>query len=345
MSRLGWHVNAWTAEATRSIQVAPTHLKLLNTALNPETVRDWQARAGPDKLLVYRHVFDGGDDRDVLGRCDVLSREAEQLLPFGPVIVETPWNEERQFAEHVAAYAADTITATRILRARGFKVAVGHYSVTWPTDEVFRRFAPAIAEADYYSAHEYYADRLVDAPDSHIGRAARQMAMLPESQRRPILLTEFGVDRGVLGSQYARQGWRDAGLTAEQYAAELRWWAMRMPSSVTAMFVFAAGGIYGWQSFEVGGEWSIESLLREEYPVYEFVLGFAEFARALRSRGIDPGEPTEHEQPRVFEDGWVVTRQQTTTGVLLWIKALNDMFWVGRDRRVVAYNGGALRIA
>ncbi len=136
MQRLGWHVNVSTTDAKRSVLAAPSHLKLLNTALDVDLVREWRQRC-PNGLLVYRHVFSGGNDHDVQGRCDVLSAEAALLQPFGPVIVETPWNEERYADDLISAYRDDTVRAANLLHARGFRVAGGNFGVTWPTSRGF----------------------------------------------------------------------------------------------------------------------------------------------------------------------------------------------------------------
>lgn len=77
-----------------------------------------------------------------------------------------------------------------------------------------------------------------------------------------------------------------------------------------------------------------------------FERGFKTFATALKLKGIDPGIPKYAPELYVTgSNGFEVAYQETTTGFLIWNKQLNDMFWQGRDRRVVAYNGGILKVA
>jgi hypothetical protein len=81
--------------------------------------------------------------------------------------------------------------------------------------------------------------------------------------------------------------------------------------------------------------------------VLTFERGFKTFATALKLKGIDPGIPlyAPERYAKGDNDGFEVAYQETTTGYLEWNRKLNDMFWVGRDRKVVAYNGGLLKVA
>ncbi len=112
------------------------------------------------------------------------------------------------------------------------------------------------------------------------------MNSLPESQRRPILITEFGIDRGVLG--LAAQGWRNVpNLSATAYVNQLRYWLTRMPSSVAAMFLYCSGGVYGWSGFEVAGVPEIESLMQEVVKVASLQEQFAaEYQAWVAAGGI-----------------------------------------------------------
>lgn len=344
MNTLGLHVNAWLGGASDDVAVAGCHLKVLNTALDFGKIADWRAR-NPDALLVYREVFpDGSDERDTIGRTDRLARNAERLLPYG-VIVETPWNEQMQARDLLALHRDLTCHSVMLLRSRGFdRIAVGHFSVQWPRVADLSLFLPAIHAADYYSCHTYGAPNIWDDWERNVGHALAVAEIVKAQTGRDTLLTEFGIDRGVLGENLA--GYRASGLTASQYADQLRWAGHRLPACVRAAFVFCCGQFGDWASFDVAGERPIRDLLNERWglPV-DFVLGFKSFADALRARGIDPGIPEHAEAPAInaYE---VVTTQRTTTGEMLWVKGLNRMLFVRTsDGTVVAYRDGNLRVA
>jgi|GEM_PF-4902720 len=345
MSRLACHVNSWTAEAKHTVEACSTDLLVLNTAADVGTVRDWRAR-NPSRQLVYREVFEEGyPGEDVQGRCDRLCRHAEPLMPFGPIIALLPWNEERQADDLLASYAEDSCRAIGILRARGFLTAAGGFSVQWPRRSGRDLYLPAIREADFFHFHTYSAPSIFDDYERNVGHAVETAEWAYREAGRSTLITEFGIDWGVLG--YKLTGWRGGNgapsTPVDVYADQLRRAALAFPRCVEAIFVYCFGGrLYGWGSFDCAGEPVIESLLREEYPVYEFQMGFRELAKAMRARGLDPGEPTEPEAPHVFPDGWVVTRQRTTSGTMFWLKESNQPAFSGHDGRLTLYNGGQL---
>jgi len=318
-------------------------------------VREWRARC-PWGRLVYRSTtVSAYGDREVQRRCDQLAREAEVLLPYGPVILEAGgWNEERQDDPLLAAYADDSCEAVRILRLRGYLVAVGGFSVQWPKRSGRALYLPAVREGDFFHFHTYSAPNLTDDWTENVGHGFELAEWVWREAGKKSLVTEFGIDWGVLGREYQKLGWRGGrredgqavpGISTANYREQLRAAALRAPRCIEALFVFAAGGIYGWQSFETAGEPELEQLTMEEYPVYTFELGFKLLADRMRERGMDPGQAIEPEQPRVFEDSWVITRQRTSTGTMLWLKDFNDMQFWGQDGKMVAYRGGALGIA
>lgn len=347
MGRLAFHVNALTPTAKSSLVASPTAwLKLLNTALDVRFLDDEYLPRRPDARIIYREVFeDGCPQGDVTGRVDRLCRNAQPLLKYGRhVVYETPWNEQMQDDTLLAMYSDRTCQAVDMMQARGFEaVAVGHFSVQWPRPSGRHLFLPAIRKGDYFSLHTYSAPTIWDGYGHNVGHGLDLARWVSDQTGKQTLITEFGVDFGVLGERLS--GWRTRGLLPSVYAAHLRQFAQQLPSHVAAVCIFCCGQFGDWASFDVAGVGEIEHVMREEYPVYQFVLGFAELAGLMRQRGLDPGEPTENENPRVFEDGWQVTRQRTTTGVMLWIRDLNCPAFAGADRRLVSWDGNVIRVA
>ena len=260
MASLGWHTNAWRDGAKASVLAAPGPLLILNTALDTGIVAGWRAKT-PARLL-YRHVYQGSDpgDHDVQGRCDLLSREAEPLLPFG-VVVLAPWNEERQDTSLLSAYADDTVRAVNILRSRGFKVGVGNFGVCWPKPEDAHLFLPAIRVADFYSRHAYAAPTLTSEWDRLIGHAYADAQTVFTATGKTTEMTEFGIDWGVLG--FTLDGWRShGGIPATDYAYQLAGQAARAPACIDTLYIYCCGQFGDWKTFDVAGETEIEKAVR-----------------------------------------------------------------------------------
>ncbi len=347
MSRLCYHVNALTPSAKGTLLASPTGaLKLLNTALDVRFLDDEYLPLRPDARFVYREVFeDGYSEGDVLGRVDRLCRNGAPLLKYGRrVIWETPWNEQMQSYALLGLYCERTMQAIDVMRSRGYEVVtVGHFSVQWPEVHARELFLPAIRAADYLDLHTYSAPNVADDWERNVGHAVETAGWAWDVAQKQTYFGEFGIDFGVLGMRLS--GWRTQGMPAYVYRGQLRDVARSLPRYVMAAFVFCCGQFGDWASFDVAGEHEIEQLMREEYPVPSFILGFKELSDLMRARGLDPGEPLENEQPRVFEDDWIITRQRTSTGVMLWIKDLNCPAFAFRDRRLVSWDGTTLRVA
>lgn len=102
------------------------------------------------------------------------------------------------------------------------------------------------------------------------------------------------------------------------------------------------GGDFNWDNF-------IDLCLLNdpfggEEVTMKWRLGFATFVAALKTIGINAGTPVfEPEEYVKGVSGFEVAHQESNTGTMMWIKAQNDMFWIGKDRVLVAYNGGNLR--
>ncbi len=284
MAEWGLHVNTWPADGrARATAMHSPNLKLLDTAISQDILAEWRGKY-PFGLLVLRKWFPDGASKDVAYRCDQLLRSAEAVQMFMPIL-EVPFNEERQSGDDLSRYADDSRRAVLILRAEGYPVAVGNFSVTWPIVSDALRYLPAFAIADYHSFHEYSWPSMADAW-GRIGHYKAVEGVLPAAARRPVLLTEFGLDRLLIGQ---RGGWRDAGLSGEQYAEQLRGVRATIGSAVVA-FLFCNGCWGDWASYDVAGEPAIETLLSEgveEGPVALKDQYPAQYAAWVAAGGIE----------------------------------------------------------
>jgi hypothetical protein len=141
-----------------------------------------------------------------------------------------------------------------LMHARGEKVAGFSWSTGNPTDEHLRWIIPHITEAaaavDAHAFHEYTKPRF-DNPRSDWRRYRLFEQALPSHARKPVVITETGVDeRG----DPATSGWA-AQMTAAEY---LRWLA-EYDDCINADPYVLGATIYTlkdplWPSFEIAGE-------------------------------------------------------------------------------------------
>lgn len=169
------------------------------------------------------------------------------------VYLETPWNEVHQADHELERHAAACVRWCELGHAAGWRVAVGNFSVTWPTLTGFPLFAPALAVADAFSCHEYFLPGNLN-PGVWTARAADLYATLPAAcPRPPVILTEAGIDGGLEARPSRFAGWRAYNVTAAQYAADLDAFAASQPPIVLGMALFNNGDYQGgrWTSFEL----------------------------------------------------------------------------------------------
>lgn len=272
MNKLGQHVNAWTSSARGTVRAAPPKvLKVLSSSIDRSEIDRWR-RARPDGILVYRHYFPNESFDDVAGRCNALMHAAAQIKEYKLDYVETPWNEAGYSGDDLRRHNQASVEATRILQGYGYKVAVGNFSVGWlHIDEHgnsdWPLFYDALSAADAISIHEYSAPTMQHNQSWHCLRYRRMWELLPLDCRKPVLITETGIDWGVLA--YELTGWRGGnGAPAtpiNEYVNQLRWYAEEMAkdSYVLGATIFACGQFGDWASFDVAAVGEIESLLRE----------------------------------------------------------------------------------
>lgn len=149
-----------------------------------------------------------------------------------------------------------------------WKLVGGNWSDGWPFLQAFddpapraRRYGPmvqALAYGGHYlGLHAYSAPVMSNMAGAHTLRYRPTIAELREAgyQTPPVLLTETGIDGGVIGQH--RCGWKSfipAGVNAEEwYREQLAWYKAELDKDeyVKAAFVFTYGPNQDWMDFDV----------------------------------------------------------------------------------------------
>lgn len=179
--------------------------------------------------------------------------------------VETPWNEIYQRgAQELAAHARAARRFCELAHHEGVRVAVGCFSVGNPEpDELAAYFAPALEVADYLAVHEYWTPDHFNAP-WWVGRWRLLLDALPASLRRPVIISECGIDGGLEGRDASRAGWRAYGMPPDAYVADLQEYMDHLDGDVVGVAVFNCGDYAGgrWGAFEIADTSAVETWLR-----------------------------------------------------------------------------------
>lgn len=315
------------------------------------------AHAKPGANLVHRHWWDNSHALfNPEGDADLICDEAEQSGRDG-VIVSSLNEVKPRIASGLAEHLDYQERYSAQCHRRGHRVT----GIAWATGAYEREDweyarSRGFGGVDLIEVHCYWADAGLT-----VFNALRPQGYWQPGDP-PIFVGECfrdqvrdGPDGAMIGhggwllDRYyaAREGIPPETFTETFVASEIPAYinAIESAECIAGAVGFILGGNQDWMWFELATVAARLLKLHQEGPhVPEFVLGFATFAAALRQRGIDPGTPLIDERPTA-DGAWVLTRQDTTTGTMLWMKAFNDMAWWGNDKTVVAYNGGNLLVA
>jgi len=251
-SLLGLHLNTIGAVDGFFQRAQPRIAKILLPA-DPDRVRHLQALS-PRTVWIGRIVLDDQPVTPDAGRL-LAERTIEAARQFPGV---TYWEGENEpdvsSREAVAAYCEHEIARTLTLHRAGLKAAVGGFSTGTPDIALWPFFYPALEYADALHLHEYDAPSMRRLSSWLCGRFVRVYKMLPPELRKPMIISECGVDGGVLG--HGRAGWKRY-LDASAYMADLAWYDRLMKSHsdrwpILGAAIFCSGG-FGWDSYSVDG--------------------------------------------------------------------------------------------
>ena len=130
------------------------------------------------------------------------------------------------------------------------------FSVGWvDVPEDILDFVPASLMTDYAALHEYGAPTMQTEQGWHCLRYRRTVQALKDAEQRvpPLLITECGIDGGVLTPPQAKTGWKAYARDEEDYMGQLAWYDRELCQDdyVEAAFIFTSGPEAGWVNFDV----------------------------------------------------------------------------------------------
>lgn len=232
-------------------------------------------KASPETIILARFIEgDQTIEGDPTARArEFVSANAERYLENPSVDYWMGWNEPViHSVEQIDWFAAYEIERTIAMAELGLKVAVGNFPVGTPGPGEFEAFLPALAVAKEHGGilalHEYSAPTMQDGVGADIPglEASPERGALTLRYRYwydyylgandlvlPLVITEAGIDGGVLRSpDIDVSGWQGF-VTQDEYLAQLSWYDYELgrDSYVLGFAVFNAGDMNGrWASFD-----------------------------------------------------------------------------------------------
>jgi len=149
---------------------------------------------------------------------------------------------------------------SELMHSRGWKTVGGCFSVGWPNVGDAKDIGSGLAACDFWSVHEYSAPAMWDSQTWLCLRYRRTVAELIAAgfPVRPLIITECGIDGGVISQEFARTGYKTFTVGNQdeketQYMEQLAWYdgELMKDDYVMAAAIFVAGPNMDWMDFEV----------------------------------------------------------------------------------------------
>ncbi|MCX7839194.1 MAG: hypothetical protein N2559_07020, partial [Anaerolineae bacterium] len=240
-SKLSFHINGYDNNIFDYLtQMQPSLVKIFE--FSSEANIDEIRRRCPRTLIVYRPytnlTFSSPADAFVAQISDTLNKLA------GRGIIWEGLNEPVLKSEADARAVANWyVRFAELMHARGERVAAFSFSTGNPPLEYVPLLLPAVVACDYIALHEYYHPTKGKVDWARY-RAFR--AQIPVTARKPILITECGLDDGN------NNGWRNY-VSADAYLQILKEYDAELLQDSDVLgctiFQYGAGGL--WQSFDL----------------------------------------------------------------------------------------------
>lgn len=240
-SKLTFHIMGFDSRVYDYLQqMQPTIVKIFEFT-SEANIDEIRGRC-PGALIVYRQ-FTNLSYRNSAGDF-VAELDATISKLRGRGIVWEGVNEPGLNSEADARALNDwTRHFADLMHARGERVAAFSFSTGNPRLEFVPLLASGAAACDYIALHEYYYP-IYGASDMGRYRAFRNK--LPPASRKPILITECGLDDGQ------NNGWQ-AHVSADAYMQILSDYDKQLMADrfVVGATIFQYGGGAPWQTFDV----------------------------------------------------------------------------------------------
>ena len=227
-SRIGIHIIGKGAQIPWLERVKPAVVVTLFNGIDAGWVHEAKA-ASKDTLWVGRLVADQNLDRheqfvdDLLRVAEPYHADVTALIGYNEVSCQNEVDMAR-WAD-LEEYRSDR------LHVHGWQSVVGNFATGNPQRPdldmfIWPAFYRAIIAGDYLGLHEYgWPDMRYDQ-GWHCGRFqwVYEMALQAPELRRPLIISECGIDKGSRPPWNGECGWRASGASAAEYVAQLRWY-------------------------------------------------------------------------------------------------------------------------
>lgn len=290
-SKLGLYLCYWTNEAEKFAECQPAVMKTQDH--NPDRLARFRA-ISPGTLWIGRVVMEGFDFRSHFNFPDRAAEKIRDIIMANLKgcrydVLEGICEPNIDSEESAKSICELNIHLARLLRAEGFQYAAYSFSATRPDINYWPLLRPALWSADYLAMHAYGPGPLLHESYWYLLNYGLSWAALGEEIRKSlkgILLTEFGVARGLLGGPDV--GYKaPPGESDEEYLTELIRADKELDSYIKGATIFQIGNRADWRTF------GVEQLLP----------GLESHVRNFYCAGKKPDSGKNEEEPRMEDLG------------------------------------------
>jgi len=221
----------------------------------------WQAvkKTSPNTFIVGRYYVDDGDQvfaDDPEGRAEklfaLMKPAADKMrgvydawMGYNESVVNSP--------EDAQALSRFYVRWGDLMRAAGLGSCAYSFATGNPELNLWQYLADGVRHCDLLSLHEYSAPTLDNLQTWLCLRYRRAMDALPADARRPIVITETGIDGGAGPVNKPQDGWSKF-TDAAGYVATLQWYdnEIQKDNYVIGATIFAMNGWGNAGSFGMG---------------------------------------------------------------------------------------------
>lgn len=253
MSKLGLHINAIMPQVKELIRNSrPTIIKTLQH--DPNYFRELHSLS-PNSFFVGRIYLHETEQQLNNPRARAISL-ANKVIPIASQTRDIydcweGYNEKGVTKDEARLYNEFAVYFAEAMHAEGFKVAAYSFATGNPELDVWPLLLDGLRKSDYLALHEYSAPSMRWSEGWLCLRYRKVYDLLPVDCRKPLIITETGIDGGVRGQ--INVGWQGF-VSAEQYMADLAWYDSEISGDpyVIGATIYCSGTIdQTWKSFDI----------------------------------------------------------------------------------------------
>lgn len=252
MTKLGLHLN--TIQATSRVFVErgkPVVIKVMQH--DPGWVAAMRALSPRSFWIGRWYVPDSEQGLDnPAGRARAL---AARIIPMADQCRYDCWEQQNEVnpgsVEDAKRLNEFAVVFADAMHRAGHKVAAYSFATGNPAQlDLWSYLLDGLRASDLLSLHEYAAPSMRDGESWLCLRYRRVYASLPPDCRKPLVITECGIDGGPIGK--TMQGWQELS-DADRYLADLAWYDAEISKDgyVVGATPYCMGATGMWRSFEI----------------------------------------------------------------------------------------------